>query len=91
MFFITTMGENGKSPRTVGYLRTFNEAEEVVLKNKYDIYEYSYPYAVIENIPIGIYEFDFNPVWYKWDDVDNSYKKIQKPKFSEGFIGWGIG
>lgn len=91
MFFITTMGKEGKCPRTVGYVETFEEAEDIVLNNKYDIFEYTFDYAVIENVPSGIYQYDQNPNWYKWNHDKECYEKIEKPDFAKGFIGWGIG
>lgn len=92
LFFITTTEKNGKYPRTVGYFKTFEEAEHVILTNAGDIWEFCYDYAVIENIPEGLYQYDQNPTWYHWNEIENCYKEIiGRPEFSKRMVGWAIG
>lgn len=97
MFFITVIHiENGypESTRCVGYFKNEKEAIRVVENNEYDICEYCYEYAVIENLKEGIYQYDQNPQWFElYTDVEGNpkYRKIEKPEWAYGFCGLGIG
>ena len=92
MYFITTIDSKKDDTRCVGYYSIFEKAEEAVLENTFDIYETCYDYAIIENIPEGIYHYDEKPVWYKWNDVDEKYEKIEQPpeKYKK-WTGFAIG
>ena len=95
MYFITTIETKKgdiKDTRCVGYYKTFEKAEEAVLDNACDIWETCYDYAVIENVEEGLYQYDQNPVWYKWDDLNEEYVKMEgKPEQYKNQIGFGIG
>lgn len=91
MYFLTTINKDGESSRCVGYFETLEQAEEIISKNICDIFEYFYDYAVIENIPTGIYKYDCSPKWYKWNLEKNCYEKTEKPEFANGYVGWSIG
>lgn len=91
MYFVITMQDKGMSPRCVGYFETFQEAENIILNNVCDIFEYYYDYVIIENIKPGLYQYDQKPSWYKWNDTNDCYELINKPEFANGFYGWGIG
>lgn len=82
-------GQRGQ--RCFGYFSTFEEAEEAVLNNRCDIWETIHEYAVIEKVADGIHQLDFNPTWYKWNLEKECYEKTKKPKFADGYVGWGIG
>lgn len=78
MYFITTIQEkNGEmvDQRCVGYEDTYEDAEEIVKYNKYDICETIYNYAVIEAIPSGIYQYDTEPQWFKYNEEAENYDK----------------
>lgn len=91
MYFIATLDKN--RTRCVGYFKTFKEAEEAVINNAGDMNEDGYyKYAVIENIPEGVYRLDLSPVWYEWDETTKKYKKIKKcPKEFAHLVGFSIG
>lgn len=92
MFFITTLDPNDRTSRCVGYYTDFKSAEDVVLGNDYDINETCYKYAVIENIPAGVYQYDFEPKWYEWNEIDEIYERIDKtPKEYKNETGFAIG
>lgn len=92
MYFITTVDSKDGDTRCVGYYSTFEKAEEAVLDNACDIWETCYDYAVIENVDEGLYQYDQNPVWYKWDDLNEEYVKIEgRPDQYKNQIGFGIG
>lgn len=92
MYFITTV--NPDDTRCVGYVSTLEEAKDIVENNRYDLYEAGcYPWAVIERIREGIYQYDFHPIWFEYNEATNKY--IQRD-FSPEFIvhptvGFAIG
>lgn len=90
MYFISTLGKGGI--RLVGYFETFDKAEEIIVNNQDDIYECGYyEYAIIQNIPSGLYKYDLQPVWYQWNDI-NGYTKIDTiPQQYKNQCGFGIG
>ena len=77
--------------RCFGYFPTFEEAEDAVLNNRCDIFEYIHEYAVIEKVEDGIHQIDLNPTWYKWNVEKGDYEKTEEPDFAKGYVGWGIG
>lgn len=92
MYFITTV--NPDDYRCVGYVSSLDEAIRIVENNIGDLYEEGYyPYAVIENIPEGIYKYDQNPIWFKFDDRKYKYKRVdERPSYIDNhFVGFGIG
>ena len=79
-----------KESRCVGYFNSYEEAEEIVTGNYGDLYEEGYyQYAVIENIPEGLYQYDFEPVFFKWDNGE--FKKCDRPEGLENICGLSIG
>lgn len=88
MFFITTIDKEGNC-RCVGYVKTFEEAENIVLNNIGDINETIYDYAIIENIPEGLYQYNQNASWYQWNN--GKYKKINRPDVYNHLVSWAIG
>lgn len=79
--------EQGRIP---GYFITQQGAIDAVEKNKFDIHENCYTYAVIEGIAPGLYQEDFNPIFYKW--IDGKYQRIERPEIIDPcIIGFTIG
>lgn len=92
MYFITTVDSKDGDMRCVGYYSTFEKAEEAVLDNACDIWETCYDYCVIEDVEEGLYQYDQSPAWYKWDDLNEEYKRIEEvPEEYKKQIGFGIG
>ncbi|MCI8397739.1 MAG: hypothetical protein HFJ52_09125 [Clostridia bacterium] len=89
MYFVTTLCNVDEDKRCVGYFKTFEEAENIVLNNIGDINETIYDYAIIENIPEGLYQYDQNASWYQWNN--GKYEKINKPDVYNHLVGWAIG
>lgn len=92
MYFITSVAEDDS--RCVGYVTSLEEAKDIVENNRYDLNEAGcYPYAVIENIPAGIYHYDFEPLWFKFNDETEKYDEIDfSPDFIEQpTVGFAIG
>ena len=93
MYFVTTVDSRSEDTRCVGYFKTFEEAERVVTHNLDDIWETCYDYAVIENIPEGLYQYDFHPTWYKFYKTVNGYIECEQPAFVKAIsgVGYAIG
>lgn len=93
MYFVTTVDPKDEDTRCVGYFKTFEEAERVVINNIDDIWETCYEYAVIEKIEPGLYQYDFHPTWYKWHKLTGGYIQCEQPTFVNaiGGVGYAIG
>lgn len=92
MYFVTVVDSIKNDDRCVGYFETFEKAEEIVKNNACDIWETYYDYVVIENIPTGLYQYDFHPTWYKFHKLLNSYVKCEQPAFVNSLaVGYAIG
>ena len=93
MYFITTITNlfsDGNS-RCIGYFSKQEDAIETIESNWGDFWETIYSYAVIENVPEGVYQLDFNPLWFKYDTNTEKYKQIDRPKETLHQCGFGIG
>lgn len=92
MYFITTIQSRTDESRCVGYFSSFEEAEEAVEENYLDLHETIYDYIVIENIPEGLYRYDQDAKWYKWNNSKERYEKIEgRPEEYSNIVGFGIG
>lgn len=93
MYFVTTVSkEHGN--RCVGYFTEVEAAIEVIENNIGDIYEAGYyPYAVIEKIPEGLYQYDQNPMWFTYIEKTEKYQPTPPPLFirKEHLVGFAIG
>lgn len=90
MYFITTVEKN--TTRTVGYFSNIEDAINTVKTNKYDIWENCYTYAVIENVPEGLYQYDEHPLWFKFNTNTRKYESIANPpEFAKSETGFSIG
>ena len=85
MYFITTIETKKgdvKDTRCVGYFKTFEDAEQAVIKNACDIWETCYDYAVIERIPFGLYPEIGDPNterwYYKYNVETNKYELMDE-------------
>ena len=54
-----------------------------MINNACDIYEAgAYPYVIIENIEEGFYQYDFEPMWFKYNEKTDKYDRIEtEPDF----------
>ena len=89
----TIQGLDIKYERTVGYFLTLEDAREVVEKNRCDIHENCYDYAVIEEVEPGLYSADFcsNVIFYKWDNENNQYVEVNRPSEWKDLCGFTMG
>lgn len=63
--------------RTFGYYKDKDVALEMVKCNNCDIYEQMYRYAVVEEIPEGLYTLAENRWFFEWDSDTKSYIPIE--------------
>lgn len=93
MYFITTITNlsNYGNSRCIGYFSDQDIAIKTIESNWGDFWETIYNYAVIENIPEGIYQIDPNPLWFQYDRDTEKYKSIERPKETLHQCGFAIG
>ncbi len=94
MYFLTTLqikNENLINSRCVGYFKNFKDAEDVIINNIADLNETIYNYAIIENIPEGLYKYDQNAKWYKFDELNETYESCNIPDGFKHIVGLSIG
>jgi len=90
LYFVATIEDlSGDISRVVGFFGTLDEAIDVIEKNKCDIHENCYKYAVIEGLEPGLYPDDLDPIFFEW--IDDKYQHIERPKEWEGLCGFTIG
>lgn len=68
--------------RCVGFYPDYEEAAHTVCENVCDIYEGIYNYAVIIEIPYGLYPCDTVTHWFQITEND-TYKEIEEPEFAK--------
>ena len=85
-FFITMvtsldnviMGDFNTYPTSeiVAFEESYEEAEKAVLTNSCDIQDHMFEYALIEEVPIGVYPSAINKWWFKWDRKNKEFFKL---------------
>lgn len=92
-----------KQTHTFGHFPTVEEAQEAVKQNYGGMDECLYNFLVIEEVAYGIYgriitadpdEPSKGEWWYKWEHPDGQegrWVPMDKPEWSFGLIGWGMG
>lgn len=63
----------------MGYYMTFDNAEEAVRRNAGDIHEACYDFAVIEEVPEGVYSVPRKRWYFRYKD--DGYVPIDEPPF----------
>lgn len=92
MYFITVLnikGEYVSEQRCVGYVDTLEEAKRIMSENCCDIFEDIYDWGIIENVPMGIYQYDINPIWFKYNYELGEATECKSPLKNQ--CGFGIG
>ena len=93
IYTITTVRHAlGAGSRSVGYAHKFEDADRWVRENALNINECGYyPFAVIEPIKQGIYNFDHIEHWYKYNQEKDEYEPCEKPERFKQVVSWGLG
>lgn len=79
------------SSRTVGFRHDLEIAKETVTTNMGDIWEYSYDYAIIEEVEPALYPDCRNRWFYKFNLETKQYEEINEPEAFAGCYSIGIG
>ena len=92
MYFITSISEKHGN-RCVGYVSQLSDALYILEHDIGDLWEAGYyPYAVIEDVQEGLYQYDQNPLWFKYNEELDKYEKSERPNFiPNNHVGFGIG
>lgn len=87
--------------RTWGWFSKFEDAEDIVLNNKGDIFEFYYNYACIEEVEEGLYTSHKVIGWYQANYIDSdknvfkmeleNVEKVEAPKYANGMANFSMG
>ena len=77
--------------RTFGYYPHKEWAVEDLHSNNLDIHEDMYEYAVIEKIPMGLYQLAEETTYFKWDDDKHRYYEIDGAELQDCFGNYAFG
>lgn len=77
--------------RAPGFYYTFEDAEETVINNYGDIYEFCYNYASIHEIKPGLYPHYEMRKFYKYNELTEKYEPIEEPTFLKHYGICAIG
>jgi hypothetical protein len=92
IYTVTTLrGSLYGGTRCVGFYHDVENAKHAVEENACDINECGYyHFAVIEKVTPGIYNFELDTLWYRWDST-KGYQPCEKPERFKRVICFGIG
>ena len=81
------------SSRCWGFYTDKSIALEVLHNNMTDIYEFTYPCAILEPYHEGIsgYDFEESRQFFKYDEERNGYFEIEEPRCFKHSVGFGLG
>jgi hypothetical protein len=99
MFFITAFEKlpdknlNTGNSRCFGFYPEYDMAVEALHKNRCDIYEYCYSYAVIEKIGQGIHQVCLNEdrQFFKWNEIKEGFYEINEPEEVINLLNFSLG
>lgn len=100
MYFITCFEKYKKdalgwsdigSSRTFGYYPHKEWAIDDLHKNNLDIREAVYDYAVVEKIPMGLYQLAEETIYFKWDEEKQGFYEIDGTDMQDCFGNYAFG
>ena len=77
--------------RAPGFYYSLEDAEDVVINNCYDIWEFLYDYASIHEIKPGLYPHYEMRKFYKYNKLTEKYEPIEEPTFLKHYGICAIG
>jgi len=87
---VTIRQESGD--RCVGWFPNKEDAIKVIVENYGNINEAGYyPYALVESVKPGLYNFDREEIWFKWSNDKHQYIKCDKPDKFHNTICYSMG
>ena len=99
MYFITCFSryENIRGVPDIGASRTFGYyphrhwAIEDLNSNNTDLHECLYNYAVVEKIPMGLYQLAEERIFFKWDEEKKGFFEVDGTEFEDCFGNYAFG
>ena len=61
----------------LGVFTSFEEAEWIVLNNAMDIHEELFMYAIIYKVEFGLYQYESQCFYYKYNEEKGEYEKTE--------------
>lgn len=77
--------------RTFGYYPHKEWAIEDLHKNNLDMREAVYDYAVVEKIPMGLYQLAEETIYFKWDEEKQGFYEIDGADMQDCFGNYAFG
>lgn len=77
--------------RTFGYYPHKEWAIEDLHKNNLDMREAVYDYAVVEKIPMGLYQLAEERIFFKWDEDKQGFYDIDGTDMQDYFGNYAFG
>lgn len=94
IYTVTVVATHNHDSRTWGWFPNFDQAEEAVLMNFGEMFEFYYDYAVIQALPAGIMSRRISESWYvakyRKDDTYPVIARTLKPESLKSLM-FGIG
>ena len=94
MQFIT-VAKDSETTRCVGFFENYTDAVNRVIHNSFDISEDGYyPYAILEYIPEGIYQYSDDRIGYVFSKELGEYVRLSLkdlPQWISKGVGFAIG
>jgi hypothetical protein len=100
MYFITCFEKYEKtklgwpnigSNRTFGYYPHKEWAIEDLHNNNLDMHEAVYDYAVVEKIPMGLYQLAEERIFFKWDEEKQGFFEVDGTDMQDCFGNYAFG
>jgi hypothetical protein len=79
------------SSRTFGYYPYKHWAIEDLHNNNLDIREAVYDYAVVEKIPMGLYQLADETIYFKWNEEKQGFYEIDDVDMQDYFGNYAFG
>lgn len=81
---------NAGSIVLAGWFPTLEEAKDILINNKTDLWETVYHYGVIETVPKGMYNFNKEKIYFKYNRENNKYEELPKEEILLEFTSYGF-
>lgn len=88
IYILSSVQKDTKSIRCFGYYGELENAKKAVEQNLGGMHEQLYDFLVIEKFKPGVHTVGEIVQWYKWN---HSWEPIERPRWAEGIVNWGIG
>ena len=94
-YFITVFNSYDEfgphSMRTWAFYDNWYEADDILSNNKTDLWEHCYDYGIIEEYHTGLFGYNFERWFYKYNKETGFYDHIDEPEELKHYVGFAIG